>query len=74
MRVESGIYSSSSSLEAMLIVTVDWNKDRCCELLDHITRNLYLIMVIGCDRILVDENKFSSVVYNGEMVVYQMKG
>lgn len=58
----------------MLIVTLDRNKDICCELLGHITRNLYLRMVIGCDRIFVDENKFSSVVYNGEIDVCQMKG
>ena len=37
----------------------------CCELLGHITRNLYLMMVIGHGRILAeDENVFSSVVFD----------
>lgn len=50
----------------MFIVSVDWDKDISCELLSHITRNLYLMMVIGYGRILAeDENTFSLVVCNG---------
>lgn len=52
----------------MLVVSLDWNKNICCELWGHVIRNLYWMMVIGHGTILAeDENMFSLIVFHGSL-------